>query len=338
LRGSPFEFDRFVNLAPAPAPQSPTAKSKAAIVRALDWLAKRQRDDGFWSLKDNGADNENLEGATALAMLALVREGHWRSGSAHNSAVVKGWRALIGSQQMNGQFSTKAPTAHHPYTHAIATIVACELYAKTRGPNYQASAQMGLKFCADSQSDSGGWRYEPKKDGDLSVTGWFVQAIQAGQRAGLNLAEKERITSRLSKFLDTVQANEGRYRYHATNPIQDASLAMTASGLHARLRSGWKLNDPRIVKRVEYLTSNLPGPATMDNYYWLYGSMVMAESEEPFRSTWFDALRDAILSSQDPDSGSWNPAPQKWGAAGGRLAITCFNIYSLQLDVQANQE
>jgi hypothetical protein len=170
----------------------------------------------------------------------------------------------------------------------------------------------------------------------LSVTGWFVQAIQAGQRAGLNLAEKERITSRLSKFLDTVQADEGRYRYHATNPMQDASLAMTASGIHARLRSGWKVTDPRIMKGIQYLASNPPGAATMDSYYWLYGSMVMAETEEPFRSTWFDALRDAILSSQDPDSGSWNPGPQRWGAAGGRLAITCFNIYALQLDIQTN--
>jgi hypothetical protein len=132
------ELDRVANLSPVPAQPSPKLKSKAAMVRAVDWLAKRQRNDGFWSLKDDGAENENLEGATALALLAIVREDNWRSVAAHSLAVSKGWRALIGSQQKNGQFLTKAPTAQQPYTHAIATMVACELYAKTRGPTYQS--------------------------------------------------------------------------------------------------------------------------------------------------------------------------------------------------------
>ena len=60
----------------------------------------------------------------------------------------------------------------------MATIAICELYGMTGDEEFREPAQRAVDYCVEIQSPEGGWRYFPGTGSDLSVTGWFVMALQ----------------------------------------------------------------------------------------------------------------------------------------------------------------
>ena len=66
------------------------------------------------------------------------------------------------------------------YSHGIATIALCEAYNLTGDKALRAPAQAAINFIVHAQDPvGGGWRYQPRQSGDLSVTGWQALALQA---------------------------------------------------------------------------------------------------------------------------------------------------------------
>src|SRR5690606_52027 len=99
-----------------------------------------------------------------------------------------------------GQFiGAGLPMQHQLYAHSQCTIALCELYGMTQDPAFRKPAQKALEFCAKAQDpQQGGWRYVPGIDSDLSVTGWFLMALQSAKMANLEVPEK--VLSDASKF------------------------------------------------------------------------------------------------------------------------------------------
>lgn len=312
--------------------------TESAVLKGLAWLARNQAEDGSWSLKGayaNGGKNEDQAAATGFALLAFQGAGHTHRPNSdlptdYSKVVGSGWSALLKMQKPTGRFQTGSGNAGSMYTHAICTIAACEIYGMTQDKQFLEPAEKALQFAIDAQADTGGWRYAPKQGGDMSVTGWYAMALQSAQMAGLKVPSDAFM--KLTKFLDDVSHEDRtKYSYEAGTP---ATHVLTAEGLLCRQYLGWKRNDPRMRKGVDYLLTQPLGQGKRRNtYYWYYGTQVMHHlGGEPWRK-WNGWLRAELPPTQvrvGPERGSWSPEGDAWSEQGGRLYTTCLCLFMLE--------
>jgi hypothetical protein len=329
-----------------------SGETEAAVGKALAWLAKCQGKDGFWSLRGVYADPANQENrlaATAMALLAFQGAGHTPTSGSHRAVVAKAWKALAARQLDDGCFEVPpdVPHLHRMYSHAQATIAACELAGMTDDEAHRAVARTAVAYAVAAQGPNGGWRYGPGEPGDMSVTGWYVMALKSGEMAGIEVPAE---TFRgIESFLDTAAIDGGsRYgymRYVRDRPPADGTSAVSAEGLLARQFLGWRRDDERLAAGVRrLLDDNLPKLRAWgakdgsydekDVYAWYYITQVVHHvGGEPWRR-WNAAMREVLPRTQVRDgreAGSWDPALDRWGGAGGRLFETCFCTWMLEV-------
>lgn len=313
-----------------------TATTEQSVEEGLRWLTRRQQRSGMWSLvgpyKD-GANTENEEAATAMAILAYQGAGYTPQSSddrGFQRPVTRAWQALLRRQQPDGRFFGDVAPAHRLYTQAQCSIAVCELFAMTRDEKYRKPAQLAIDYCVQIQAPEGGWRYQPGVDSDMSVTGWFVMALQSARMAGLEVPSPT--LERVGEFLDTV-AREGGSQYGYL-PKDGAKLSLSAEGLLCRQYLGWKHNDERLRRGVDHLLANLPRWDERNVYYWYYATQVCHHMEGGDWQKWNGVTRQLIPEHQErrgQDRGSWNPNGDRWGSAGGRLYVTCMSMYILEV-------
>jgi len=340
--------------------------TEAAVARALDWLKRTQGKDGLWSLKgrySDGAVQENRVAATAMALLAFQGAGHTTTSGSHAATVKKAWEAVRRWQAADGKFVAivkkkmeggavedvpEVFDREQMYAHAQATIAACELAGVAGDETSRVVAERALGYVVFAQGQDGGWRYQPgAMRGDLSLTGWFMMALKSGEMAGISV--EPRCYERVNAFLDSVAFENGaRYgymRYAAdTQPIDDSS-AVSAEGLLSRQFLGWRRDDPRLASGVaRQLTINLPlleawggdvrSVKQQDAYAWYYLTQVVHHRGGDDWRQWNDVMREVLPKTQvkkGRDAGSWDPNRDHWGHVGGRLFMTCFCTYMLEV-------
>jgi hypothetical protein len=313
-----------------------TGKTEGAVALGLRWLANRQQRTGEWSLTgpyDDGARDNNDAAATAMALLAFQGAGYTPQGDPkepYTVVVRRGWNQLLKRQDKDGKFFDEVRTNQQLYTHAMCTIALCELFGMTDDYQYRDAAQKAIDYCVKIQSDEGGWRYEPGIDSDMSVTGWFVMALQSARMAGLDVPSPT--LQRVSEFLDKVARDDGsRYAYRVRD---GATLTLTAEGLLCRMYLGWERDDPRLQNGVNYLLENLPVWDEQNVYYWYYATQVMHHVEDSPWRVWNEKMRKLLPENQvhrGRERGSWDPDGDRWGGDGGRLYVTCLSLYVLEV-------
>ncbi len=340
-----------------------TAATEAAVTRALDWLARQQQKNGLWSLRGpyaSGGSQENQLAATAMALLAFHGAGTTPREGPHHKAVAAAWTALLKRQVAgpeaaedradHGRFviSAEDPPAHHAlYAHAQATIAICELYGMTKDPIYEQPARRAVAYAVAAQGRNGGWRYEPGQDGDMSVTGWYLMALKSAQMAGLDVPAAT--WDGVERFLDHVAVDGGRrygYRFDDRNRTADlnaarrvagpVTAAVSAEGLLCRQYLGWPRTRPELTAGVEALVGEkfLDWEHDKDVYAWYYITQVVHHVGGPAWQRWNGRLVEVLPAAQvakGSERGSWDPALDKWGANGGRLFVTCFCTYMLEV-------
>jgi hypothetical protein len=312
-----------------------TRLTEESVTKGLQWLKKNQRADGSWSLVGPYSDGSSLDNplaATAMALLAFQGAGNTHRSGEFKDTVAKAWKWLLAKQDADGNFVQEAAVHNSRlYTQAQCTIAICELYGMTKEESYRKPAQLAIDYAIKAQDPvGGGWRYTPRQDSDLSVTGWFVMALQSAMMAGLEVPSPQ--LDSITKFLDSAQHNDGaQYSY---KPGQGPTLPMTAEGLLCRQYLGWKHADPRLQQGVKYLLGNKINYADQNVYYWYYGSQVLHHMGGQQWDEWNAEMREAVPKAQTQtgkEAGSWSPSNDRWGAHGGRLYVTCLSIYMLEV-------
>ncbi len=323
-----------------------TTLTEAAVARGLRWVARHQNPDGSWSLdRFNRVESCNCGGraslhsdmtGTALALLPLLGAGQTHLTGIYKNEVAQGLRWLVQHQKTDGDL--RGSSAQYPgmYTHGQATIVLCEAFLMTGDERLRVPAQLALDFIIRAQYLDGGWRYYPRQkrnrlQGDTSVLGWQLMALQSGLAA--NLAVPEETLENAGHFLDTVQRRQGaQYGYmHRENP----TAPMTAEGLLCRIYLGWKKNQPPLREGVDWLLKKYPPAANNPNvYYWYYATQVMHHYGGRPWLVWNLKMRDVLISTQETrghQAGSWTPRGPLT-SQGGRvymtaLAVCCLEVY-----------
>lgn len=316
--------------------------SEAAVERGLTWLARHQYADGHWSIHDLNCDGHECQGhgtfqsdtaATGLALLTFLGAGYTHRSGEHQDVVERGLRWLRVHQKANGDLFADSSEFVWLYSHGMAAIALCEAYGMTRDEALKQPAQRSLDFIVDAQHpEFGGWRYRPQFESDTSVSGWQLMALKSGEMAGLTVPRKTYDLT--AKWLDSVEDQPGRFKYH---PTKEVGLAMTAEGLLMRQYLGAGRTNSALVEGADWLKARLPRESQRDLYYWYYGTQVMYHMQGKHWEDWNAALRNMLVNSQQksgPTAGSWEPAgsnPSKWGTAGGRHYATCLSLLMLEV-------
>lgn len=315
-----------------------TGETQRAVMMALRWLERWQGGQGLWSMTgryQDGSGTENQEAATGLALLAFQGAGYTPHGDPQHDftkVTSQAWKSLLRRQNEDGSFFQQGGRSNgRLYTHAICTIALCELYGMTQDSRYMEPAQRAIDYCVRIQAKEGGWRYFPGSDSDMSVTGWFVMALQSARMAGLQVPMET--LRNVSGFLDSVSQDNGAlYGYR---PNVTATQSMTAEGLLCRQYLGWEHSDRRLRKGASYLIERLPEwNDDRDVYYWYYATQVCHHMEGNYWRTWNEAMRTLLPQNQAQEGrerGSWDPKGDEWGNEGGRLYVTCLSTFMLEV-------
>ncbi|QDU58901.1 prenyltransferase/squalene oxidase repeat-containing protein [Aeoliella mucimassa] len=320
-----------------------TNLTEAAVAKALRWLALHQNNDGSWSLdrfdhagECNGrchdrASMHSDEGATALALQAMLGAGQTHRTGIYRDTVSHGLQYLLFAQSANGSLATESDRNAGMYSHALATIALADAYALTGDEMLHDPAQRAVNFLVHAQHSAGGWRYVPGERGDLSVTGWQLMALHSARAAGLRV--EPGTLAQASRFLDQVQTDRIGSMY-AYQPGQRDTPAMTAEGLLSRIYLGWKQDEPGLREGVRELVRRHPVNHRQPNiYYWYYGTQLVHHWGGREWRTWNEAMSDALVTSQvrvGHAAGSWDPNTPH-GGQGGRLYMTVLATCTLEV-------
>jgi hypothetical protein len=323
-----------------------SAASERSVALALDWLARHQHPEGYWSFDHQlgecqgqcdqpGSLQTSLMGATGLALLPYLGAGNTHRDGAHRAVVKRGVAALVKMMQVTpngGSFYDGGQM----YSHGIATMALCEAYAMTRDRSLRRPAQMAVNFtCYAQDPRGGGWRYEPHQPGDTSVLGWQLGALKSADLARLEVPRL--VVDRAGYFLDSAQVGDGQqYVYEPTEKERRTTNATSAIGLLCRMYLGAQRDNPILKKGVERIVAT--GPADNDVYYNFYATQLVfqfSNGEGELWKKWNASMRDKLIAAQDKRGhaeGSWVPKDGDHGKdKGGRLYATALNCMTLEV-------
>lgn len=332
-------------------------KPPTGIAGGLAWLVRQQEKGGNWKLHEGYPDAGERTirtdtGATALALLAFLGDGHTPTEGPHAKSVAKGIAFLKSVQKANGDFHDHEELGRQTafYAHSQATIAMCEAYALTGDPSLKASCERAVKFLLDSQHPrNGGWRYQPQTGesmGDLSVTGWALMALHSARIAKIDVPIDN--FERAALFLESVSEQNGaRYKYQPHDPLEKISPAMTAEGLLCRQWLGWPKDHPSQTDALQYLLADENKPSWASGrrnvYAWYYTAQVLHNVGGPAWKAWYQHTSDLILKNQTTGGGevggSWHPtrppgANEEYAAKAGRLYLTAMCLLVLETPIR----
>ena len=325
-------------------------QSEDAVAMGLAWIARHQQFDpqkkyfGSWNFDlsrygtPNSGEATSRVAATSLALLALLGHGNTREVGEYQKAVQDGIYFLStqahARESMPGYDFRDSPDSRGMYGHILATLALCEAYAmeETKDPTLGALALGALKWILYAQDqDGGGWRYQPREAGDVSVTTWVVMLLKSAHMIGFEIPSQTLV--KMDLFLDSISKEEkAKYSYQPGRPPIPSTTAM---GLCARVFSGAKHDTDFLKRGTRYIAEDC-GCSETDLYYNYYGSLLLRHYGGPLWRTWNQEMRDYLVRTQvqvGPERGSWYfDEPEKTNnQIGGRLYTTAMAVMILEV-------
>jgi hypothetical protein len=310
-------------------PSATDEEIRKALVKALDYIASKQQEDGSWPHYE--------QAGAGLAIMSFIG----------GKCVQRDYSARVraGLDFLRSQFT---PSSNYPagseeaakngglfgtsqmYQHAIATLGVIEALVDLNGSSLEPIAEEAIQLIIRSQntehkpetlqgpipSDSpqyGSWRYEPDyTDGDISVTAWQILTLRAAVNAGFSVPDW--VFPAAAKYVRSLHGADGSFCYEAPGDAGD-SCARAGMGAFALQLCGFP-KDPLIPPAIRFMQNsgpvwNLEYPGEgYPFYYWYYGTRVMYVAGGEDWRTWKDWMCRFLVDHQNAD-GSWDGALQE---------------------------
>ncbi len=122
---------------------------------------------------------------------------------------------------------------------------------------------------------------------------------------------------------------------------------MTAVGLLCRIYIDKNEGDAMLEKHAKLIVKDPPTwdetkakEKTIDSYYWYYATLALFLYKDgagaKYWKAWNESMKDALCNHQKIRKdgcadGSWDPALDRWGFAGGRVYMTAINVLTLEV-------
>ena len=333
-----------------------TEGTEEAVEKALAWLVEHQQTDGRWNPRLTEAGREfrvlghDRQGAgsdadtalTGLALLALMGAGHDHLQGKYRDNVRTGLEFILKSQSRSGDLAGDASLFAHMYSHGIATLAVSEAFALTGDLRLKPFVERAVSYSLAAQDPrSGGWRYQPGEEGDMSQFGWQVMALKSAQIGGTTIPTET--VQRMKVFLDLCSSGQ-HMGLAAYRPRQSPSPTMTAEALACRYFLGQSVEDWTADEAAEFIVRQPPGSGEIDYYLWYYATLSLYQRGGPHWEQWNRQLQKQLLGTQMEQgnhAGSWEPNG-KWCGYGGRvfstaLATMCLEVYYRYLPMLREQ-
>ena len=286
-----------------------TDKASEAIDKGLNYLLKKQQDDGSWG----------SVAVTSLSLMAFMSKGEFPGVGPNGAALAKGkdWLLKQAKESPDGYLGGTM------YEHGLATLALTELWGMTWDREEDDTIQKAIEAAVDvilrSQTDGGGWRYSPTPSGgqDTSVTVMVFIGLASARQAGI-VVPNETIARVIKYFHSAVDKKTGGFNYvpagRSAN-LKNQSVACTGGGAYAAQLAGERGTEV-VLGALRFLEERTP--AIIDNgfghYYYghYYAIQAMVQAGDDYYAKWYPRIRDALIRRQSPDGG--------WGEKGGKDA------------------
>jgi len=304
-----------------------------ALTRALDYLARKQTKEGYWSQ----GRNDFKVGIAGLALQAFIGgECAKKDYSSNINAAINFLKTEYhpSSEYQSGTkdraiYGGLLTDGKPMYEHAIATLAliealvemndlslapiiedALQLIIRAQNTEHKPE-QLGGPINADSKY-SGGWRYDPNStDSDISITCWQILALKGALSAGFSIPDWS-----LPKAADYLRSlyDEDYHTFGYTSPAGE-SCARAGMGTLGLQLSGYP-DDPLIKPALRYMQDNAPTWEFEDPgdgysfYYWYYGSRAMLLAGGEYWRIWKNWTCRLLVDHQNSD-GSWTGAQKE---------------------------
>ena len=313
-------------------PPATDQEIRQALVKALDYLASNQQEDGSWP---------NYEQAhTGLAIMSFIGGKCVQKDYSANIQAGLGYLRSVftpssnypeGSEEaakLGGVFGTS--TANLMYQQAIATLAVIEALVDLNDSSLDPIADEAVQLIIRSQNtehkpgtlqgpisaDSphyGGWRYEPDyTDADISVTAWQILILRAAVNAGFSVPDY--VFPAAAKFVRSLHGADGSFCYESPGDAGD-SCARAGMGVLALQLCGHP-KDPLIPPAIRYMQNygpawNLEYPGEgYSFYYWYYGTRAMFIAGGEDWRIWKDWMCRLLVDNQS-EKGNWEGTQQE---------------------------
>ena len=227
------------------------------------------------------------------------------NGEALNRA--KDWLLARAKEAPSGYMGTTM------YEHSLAVLALTEMCGMTRDLKTDDDAmhkaiKAGVEVIVRSQSDGGGWRYQPTPNAghDTSVTVMVFIALASARQAGI-VVPNVTITKVIKYFKSATSQNTGGFNYIPTGAAKNDSIACTGGGAYAAQLAG--VRDSEMVNSaIRYLKERLPGIINNNfgHYYYghYYAIQAMVQAGDAHYAKWYPLIRDALIRKQNAQ-GAW---------------------------------
>jgi hypothetical protein len=299
-----------------------------AVERALRYLQRAQERDGSWT----GGFAKN-PAVTSLAVLAFLSAGYGPEDERYGEAIKNGVASVLSWQKANGLIATEG--GHEMYHHGICTLMLASAQPRAKGKlaeEIDTALDKAIEVILQAQRAAGrhqgGWRYQMKfYDGDLSVSGWQLQALRAAKNTGRDVPIKslEEAVDYIRKCRDPLT---GAFRYFPESRI---TVPCTAVGIMALESATDKEAQEEMEKAGAYVLKNPPRWGSIHCFYgFYYCSKAVHQLGGNYWKDFQPKLHTALLDNQK-DNGSWQGTEAE-GRAYGLNYCTAMAVLALTVD------
>ncbi len=347
----------FMIATPANAEPLPR-KYRKSVRKALEYLAKVQKDDGqgggYWA----GTGGQYTVPMTGLAGMALLMEGSTLRSGRYSKHLRKAVRWLISRARPNkggprdGLIGGTRPNERNRYMYGqgFGVLFLASVYGseekESRRRELKDILTRGVRYIVNAQSTNGGWYYKSAKESgnadEGSVTITQVQALRAARNAGIPVPIQA--IKRAREYLQKSTTTRGGVIYSLRRgggvPTSGGRPALTAAAISCAFNSGEYKGDYvkkwfKFCHTLGKVYSNR-GHDEYTKYYYAqavyvlgdkgWGRLFGKDASNPLKwTTYRKKLFDSLVSMQS-SNGSWNRS--------GMGAVYSTSLYAtiMQLD------
>ena len=320
----------FLSGSPPVHAKSNDPKLKQAVTRALDYLAREQRRQGYWEA--NGG--QYRVAMTALSGNAMLCEGSTTTRGKYAKNIRLAVSYLLEMSHPNGLIGYQNDY-HYMYGHGFSMLFLSQVFGEEedadRRDELQKKLTKAVEFCGQAQTVAGGWGYVSAKDGNGFDEGSTcitqVQGLRACRNAGIPVAKE--IIDRAVDYIKKCTTPEGGVQYSIKGG--GARPPITAAAVACLFNSG-EYDSEYVQKLLKYCEKNLEPPSDDGGRsfgHWHYAHYYYAQALYRMGGAkwdkYFALINDEILRKQSA-SGSW-----KEGHV-GPVYTTAMNATILQLE------
>lgn len=279
-----------------------TADVKRAVTSGLRFLAEQQQENGTFG----DGIYQSSTAVVSLTGLSWLAGGSVPGRGPFGSALAQCVDFIIQQSDSSGLIASESEKSQRPmYGHGFATLFLSQVYGMTRNPSARSVLERAVSLIVSTQSDDGGWRYQPEKsDADISVTVCQAVALRGARKAGFRVPRNTIVNC--ESYLRRCQNQDGGFMY--THQGGESAFPRTGAGLVGLFNCGVYDGDA-VESGLSYLDENWPDESEYSEsphyFYGLYyASHAYWQAGGDRWSHWYKALRDLLMDRQQPD-GNW---------------------------------